>query len=144
MTPRRFPQPGKLVVQLLLRGEPALKNTGDPADPVYHVGDPEERPVDLASRLPYAWVKQGPGRRDDITDQTFVDVEFYTDENTNEGMEMAERAAELHVRARKWIDGYGVLDTVRISIRPQAVPSATTNVSCHLVQFQVSTRRSGG
>jgi len=141
---RRFPSPGQLVVQLLLRGEEALANTGTEAAPVYHVGDPEKRPVELVKQLPYAWVVQGPGTRDDITDTTFVDVYFYTSSKTDDGLQMAERAADVHIRPRKWIKGFGVLDRVRVAIRPQAVPSGTTGVSCHLVQFQVSARRTGG
>ena len=139
---RRFPSPTKLVVGCLLL-DPALADTGTPEEPIYHVGDPEERPVALRSSLPYAWVLPGGGQRDDITDTAFVDVRYYTGPD-QDGMALAENACDLYVRPRTVVPGVGVIDRVRISIRPQAVPSGTTNVSCHLVQFQVSARRTGG
>lgn len=141
---RRFPAPGKLVLALLLERESRLADTGTAEEPVYHVGDPEELPVDLASRLPYAWVQQGPGNRDDISDSTFVDVEFFADADTDDAYEMAEAAADEHITRRSSVAGYGVIDTVRVSIRPQSVPWGDRTVSRCLVQFQLSTRRSGG
>lgn len=141
---RSFPSPGKLVVALLLAREERLADTGSPQAPVYHVGDPEELPVDLASRLPYAWVQQGAGNRDDVTDSTFVDVDFFASSDTDDAYLLAEAAAEHHIRRRASVEGYGVLDSVRISIRPQSVPWGDRTVSRCLVQFQLSTRRSGG
>lgn len=141
---RVFPSPAKLVVQLLLRDEPALADTGTVDDPIYHVGDPEQRPLQLAGILPYAWVSQGSGSRDDLIDVTFVDVMFFT-ADPDAGRELAERAADQHIRRGRGVDGFGILQNgTGVAIRPQPVPSGTTNVSCHLVQFRVSTRRTGG
>lgn len=141
---RTFAEPGKLIMAILLRDEPAVADTGTTLDPIYHIGDPTEPPVDLVDRLPYVWVTQGPGRRDEITDLTFVDITVFADASTDEGVDLAERIADQHIKRRRAAVGYGVLDEVRVSIRPQSVPWGDTNVSRHLVQVQVSARRTGG
>lgn len=142
---RHFPEPSKLVVAILVRDEPALADTGTLDDPVYHVSDNPQLPVSLAdAQLPYVRVLTLRGTRDEITDSAFVDIEIWADADTDDGQNLAELIVDKHIKKRKSAEGYGVLDTVRISIRPQSVPWGDINVSRHLAQVQVSARRTGG
>lgn len=142
--PRRFPSPVKLIVAILLRDEPALADTGTEDDPIFHVGDAPEYPTALrGGQLPYVHVGSLRGARDDITDLSFVDVNIWA-ADADEADALAEEIADKHIQRRKSAVGYGVLDRVRVSIRPQPVPWGDTNVSRRLVQFQVSARRTGG
>lgn len=145
MIERQFPEPSKLIVAILLRDEPALADTGPAEDPIFHVSDNPEAPVDLTGdQLPYVRVLTLRGVRDDLTDTAFVDIEAWADDATDDGLNLIERIVDKHIKRRKAAAGYGVLDAVRISIRPQSVPWGDTNVSRHLAQVQVSARRTGG
>ncbi len=139
---RRFPRRDELLIQILLQEFPDdLGDTGTDADPIYHVGNPEELPIPLP--LPYVWVRPVRGQRDAVTDQGFVDIEVFDSIEHGDSYDLAERIAD-GVKPRMGVAGYGVLDTVRIAITPQSVRWGDSNVSRHLVQFQVSARRTGG
>lgn len=147
---RRFPIVEKLVVDLLLRDFPELadeERTASAYRPdgiVYHVGDAEDPPPDLATITPYVRVAPAgsPPQLVRWLDVANLDIDvWHTDRD--ESRRICGDIRE-YLRPRLFISGRGVIDTLTVTGRPQPVAWADDTVSRYLLQVQVSARRTGG